>query len=94
MILLAILLPPAYFLTQKKTGMFILTSAMFVLSFILAITIVLLPGALFLWAFAAIAAIRHHRRKAIAEMLNSHARKVGAEVAASLASSSKMESVR
>lgn len=84
MILSAILLPPVYFLSQKKTGMFLLTSAMFVVSFFLAITIVLLPGALILWAFAAIAAIRHNRRKVFVEILDDHARKVGAEVAAGL----------
>lgn len=84
MILLAILLPPLYFLTQKKIGLFILTSAMFVVSFLLALTIVLIPGALILWALAAIAAIWHYRRKAIARILDAHARKVGVEVAANL----------
>jgi uncharacterized membrane protein YccF (DUF307 family) len=84
MILLAILLPPMYFLTQKKTGMFILTSGMFVVSLFLALTIVLLPVALILWAIAAIAAVWHNRNKAATEMLASHARKVGAEVAAAL----------
>jgi len=84
MILLAILLPPAYFLTQKKTGMFILTSAMFVVSFFLAMTIVLIPAALILWAIATIAALRHNQRRVFVEILDDHARKVGSEVATRL----------
>lgn len=63
MILLAILLPPLYFMLNKKTGMFLVTGAMFVVSCFLAITVVMIPGALVLWFIAAFAAIRHNRRK-------------------------------
>ena len=63
MLLLAILLPPLYFLLNKKMGMFVITSAMFVLAFFLACTIVLIPGALILWIIAMIPALRDNRRK-------------------------------
>lgn len=84
MILLAILLPPLYFLTQKKFGMFILTSAMFLLSVIFILTVALIPGAFLLWALSMIPATWHYRRLAAKQILEEHARKVGAEVAASL----------
>lgn len=84
MILLAILLPPMYYLAKKKMGMFMLTSAMFVLGCFLMLTIVLIPGAMILWAFAAVAAIRHYQLETAKQMLDNHARKVGAEVAAKL----------
>ena len=84
MILLAILLPPLYFLTQKKFGMFILTSAMFLLAVIFILTVVLIPGAFILWALAMIPAAWHYRHQATTKILEAHARKVGAEVAANL----------
>lgn len=84
MILFAILLPPLYFLTQRKIGMFILTSAMFVALFLLAMTIVIIPVALILWAIAAIATTWHNRHRIAVEMLDNHARKVGVEIAANL----------
>ena len=72
MILLAVLLPPLYFLLNKKTGMFLVTGAMFVAAIFLALTVVLLPVSLILWVIAIIAAVRHNRRKELvahAEML-------------------------
>lgn len=84
MILLAILLPPLYFLTQKKYGMFVLTGFMFLLGFVMMMTIALIPVALVLWAIALIPACWHYRRAAGTQILDAHARKVGAEVAASL----------
>jgi len=76
MILLAILLPPLYFLTQKKFGMFILTSVMFFLAVIFMLMVVLIPGSFILWALAAIPAIRHNRRQAINEMMEPHLRQL------------------
>lgn len=76
--------PPMYYLAQKKIGMFLLTSAMFILGCFLMLTIVLIPGAMILWAFAAVAAIRHHQLETARNMLDDHARKVGAEVAAKI----------
>ena len=70
--LLAVLLPPLYFLLNKKTGMFLVTGAMFVAAIFLALTVVLLPVSLILWVIAIIAAVRHNRRKELvahAEML-------------------------
>jgi len=72
MMLLAVLLPPLYFLLNKKTGMFLVTGAMFVAAIFLALTVVLLPVSLILWVIAIIAAVRHNRRKELvahAEML-------------------------
>jgi uncharacterized membrane protein len=72
MILLAVLLPPLYFLLNKKIGMFLITSAMLVVAMFLAMTVVLLPVSLILWVIAIIAAVRHNRRKELvahAEML-------------------------
>ena len=84
MFLLAILFPPLYFLIQKKMGMFLLTSAMFILAFLLMMTFVMMPFSLILWLIAAIMAMRHYRFKVITKVLDDHARKIGVEVAASL----------
>ena len=84
MILLAILLPPLYFLTQKKYGMFVLTGGMFLLGILMMMTIALIPVALVLWAIAMIPACWHYRREAVTKILDAHARKVGVEVAANL----------
>ncbi len=73
MLLLAILLPPLYFLLNQKLGMCVLTSAMFILAFFLACTIVMIPGALILWVIAMIAALRHHRRKEMNQNMVKHA---------------------
>jgi 1,4-dihydroxy-2-naphthoate octaprenyltransferase len=63
MILLAILLPPLYFLLNKRAGMALLTGAMFVISIFLAMTVVLLPGSLAMWLVSALLAVWHYRRR-------------------------------
>jgi hypothetical protein len=81
MIILAILLPPLYFLLNKKMGMCILTSAMFVVAIFLAITIVLIPGSIILWIIAAIPAAMHCRRQTLNKYMVEHADLIATKMA-------------
>lgn len=73
MIVLAILFPPLYFFINKKVGIGLLTGAMFILSFFLALTIALIPVSLILWVIAMIPAALHCRRQEINKNMARHA---------------------
>jgi hypothetical protein len=81
MLMLAILVPPVYFLIRQKIGMFLITSAMLVVAFFLALTMVLLPGTFILWIIAAIAALRDDRRRNMHKNMALHADMIGTKVA-------------
>jgi hypothetical protein len=65
--LCAIFLPPLYFLLKKRWLGFVVSSFLFVLSFFLAMTMVLLPVALILWALCAIVAVWNLRKQLVRE---------------------------
>lgn len=86
MILLAILIPPLYFFLRKKTGPGLITGALLVLSFFLALTMILLPVSLILWLCCAIWALRDNRRKEIGE----HSDTFGSKIAEKMQTTPKL----
>lgn len=67
MYLVAIFIPPLYFLMKKKWLGFFGSSFLLVLSLFLAMTIVLLPVALILWGLCAVVAIWDLRKQLMHE---------------------------
>ena len=65
--LVAVFLPPLYFLIKKRWAAFIGTSFLLVLSLFLAMTVVLLPVSLILWALCAVVAIWDLRKRLVNE---------------------------
>ena len=65
--LVAVLVPPLYFLIKKKWLGFIVSSVLLVLSLFLAMTVVLLPVALVLWIFCSVCAIWSVRKSLMHE---------------------------
>jgi 4-hydroxybenzoate polyprenyltransferase len=55
--LVAVLIPPLYFLIKKKWVGFVVSSFLFVLSCLFAIMVVLLPVSIILWVLCAIVAV-------------------------------------
>lgn len=65
--LVAILMPPLYFLIKKRWLGFIVSSFLLVLSFFLAMTVVMLPVALILWMLCAVCAVWNLRKHLVHE---------------------------
>lgn len=65
--LVAIFIPPLYFLIKKRWLGFIVSSFLLVLSFFLAMTVVMLPVALILWALCAVCAVWNLRKQLVRE---------------------------
>ncbi|HLX70116.1 MAG TPA: hypothetical protein VKV04_10870 [Verrucomicrobiae bacterium] len=65
--LVAIFIPPLYFLIKKKWLGFVVSSLLLVLSFFLAMTVVLLPVALILWALCSAVAVWNLRKQLVHE---------------------------
>ena len=65
--LIAIFLPPVYFMTKKRTAAAVVTSFLFLLSCIFYIMIVLAPVGLVLWLLSAIAAVWDLRKSLMRE---------------------------
>lgn len=57
MYLLAVLVPPLYFLLKKRWVAFIVTTFLFCLSFFFYLMVVLAPVALILWALSSVCAV-------------------------------------
>ena len=65
--LIALFVPPLYFAMKKRWVGFIVTSLLLFLSMIFLITVVLAPGAFFLWFCCAICAVWHLRKEVVRE---------------------------
>jgi hypothetical protein len=65
--LCAIFIPPLYFLIKKRWLGFIVSSCLLVLSLFLAMTVVLIPGALILWALCSTVAVWNLRKALVNE---------------------------
>lgn len=75
--LAAIFIPPLYFLIKKQWLGFCISSFLLVVSFFLACTIVMIPGALILWALCSIAAVWNLRK----QVMHEHADVLAAKMA-------------
>jgi len=78
--LLAVLLPPLYFLTRSKWLAFIVTSFLFILSIFLFMTVVLIPVALILWGLSAMVAVFDLRKV----LMHEHATIIAEKMAATM----------
>ena len=85
MYLAAVLVPPLYFLIKKKWLGFIVSSCLLVLSLFLAMTIVLLPVALILWALCSTVAVWNLRKASMHE----HAEIVATKMAEKMQTTNK-----
>ena len=65
--LIAIFIPPLYFLIKKRWLGFFVSSCLLVLSFFLAMTVVMLPVALILWALCGVCAVWNLRKQVMHE---------------------------
>lgn len=65
--LAAILTPPLYFLIKKRWLGFVVSSCLLVLSLFLAMTVVLIPGALILWGLCSTVAVWNLRKANVHE---------------------------
>lgn len=83
--LIAVLIPPLYFLIKKKWLGFIVSSCLLVLSFFLALTIVLLPVALILWVFCSVCAIWSVRKS----LMHEHAEIIAKKMAEKMQTTNK-----
>jgi len=68
--LTAIFVPPLYFLIKKRWAGFIVSSILLVISLFLAMTVVLLPVALILWAVCSVCAVWNLRKALVHENAN------------------------
>ncbi|MCL5745818.1 MAG: hypothetical protein M1541_18155 [Acidobacteria bacterium] len=75
--LLAVLIPPLYFLMKKKWVGFIVSSFLLVLSVFLFMTVVLIPGALIAWALCSVVAVWDLRK----QLMNEHATMIAEKMA-------------
>lgn len=65
--LVAIFIPPLYFLIKKRWLGFIVSCCLLVLSFFLAMTVIMLPVALILWALCSAVAVWNLRKQFVHE---------------------------
>ena len=65
--LVAVFIPPLYFLMKKKWLAFLVSSFLLILSLLLAMTVVLLPVSVILWALCAVVAIWDLRKALVHE---------------------------
>lgn len=75
--LVAIFIPPLYFLMKKRWLGFCASSFLFILSFFMAFTVVLLPVVLILWALCSICAVWNLRT----QVMHEHADVLAAKMA-------------
>ena len=87
MYLVAVLVPPLYFLMNKKWLAFIVTSFLLVLSLFLFMTIVLIPGALILWGLSAIVAVWDLRKL----LMHEHATIIAEKMAGKMAEAMRQQ---
>ncbi|HWD91717.1 MAG TPA: hypothetical protein VG938_05130 [Verrucomicrobiae bacterium] len=83
--LVAIFIPPLYFLIKKKWLGLIVSSLLLILSLFLAMTIVLIPGALILWALCSMCAVWNLRKA----LVNEHAEAIATKMAAKMQTTQK-----
>ena len=88
MYLLAMLIPPLYFMTNKKWLPCIVTSFLLIVSFFLCCTIILIPGALILWGLCAVVAVFGTVRKAL---MNEHATIIAEKMAEKMAETMRQQ---
>ena len=65
--LVAIFIPPLYFLIKKRWLGFIISSCLFVLALLLAVTVVLIPVSVILWILCSIVAVWNLRKAVMHE---------------------------
>lgn len=65
--IVAIFVPPLYFLIEKRWLGFCVSSFLLVVSFFLACTIIMIPGALILWALCSVSAVWNLRKQVMHE---------------------------
>lgn len=75
--LVAVLIPPLYFLMKKKWLGFFVSSFLLVVSFFLFMTVVLIPGALILWGLCSVVAVWDLRK----QLMNEHATVIAEKMA-------------
>jgi hypothetical protein len=80
MYLIAIFVPPLYFLTKKKWLGFAISSFLLIVSFFLFITVVFIPIALIFWGLCSVVAIWDVRK----QLVNEHATIIAEKMAAKM----------
>lgn len=83
--LVAVFIPPLYFLMKKKWPGFIVSSVLLVLSIFLFLTVVFIPVSLILWALCAVVAIWDLRKA----MMHEHATIIAEKMAEKMQAASR-----
>jgi hypothetical protein len=77
----AVFIPPIYFLLNKRIGMFLLTSVMFVFALGFAMTGILLPVSIIMWIVAIFLAARDLGRRKRTEIMTQNAELIATKMA-------------
>ena len=85
--LVAIFVPPLYFLMKKKWLAFIVTSFLLILSLFLFMTVVLIPAALILWGLSAVVAVWDLRKV----LMHEHATIIAEKMAGKMAEAMRQQ---
>ena len=86
--LVAVFIPPLYFLMKKKWVAFVVSSLLLVLSLFLAMTVVLIPVSLILWGLCAVLAIWDLRKA----LMHEHATIIAEKMASKMAETMRQQS--
>jgi hypothetical protein len=77
----AMFFPPLYFILNKRIGMFFITTAMFLIAAVVAITVVFIPISIILWLIAIYMAARDLRGKKMTAIMTTHAELIATKMA-------------